>query len=483
MTLARVYRCGVHPTSRGWHAFASTPAGVIVLAGAPLLATQMAHRKLSLALIAVASLIAFLAIFSLWANRLVLNTDNWTDTSSELLANDDIRGQISIFLVDQLYENVDVKGPIEDALPPRAKPLAGPAAGALQDVAVRAANEILDRPRPQQLWEQANRRAHTRFMNVVEGGGDVVSTEGGNVTLDLKSLLGQTADRVGVGARAEAKIPPDAAQITIMKSDNLAFAQDLVRVLKASAIALVVLMLILYSAGIYLARDWRRRALRSAGFGLLLAGGAALVVRKLAGDAVVGSLVSTESVRPAAEAAWSISTSLLVEAASAALLYGIVAIGAAWLAGPTSLATSSRRTLAPYLREPRIAWGALAVVVLILLAWGPTPALRRPLTAILLAGLLALGLEALRRQTAREFPHVSREESMARMRDRVAGVGRWMRGPAHASNGHGNGALASERLEQLERLGRLRDSGVLSASEFEHEKTALMEPSGERVVL
>ena len=124
MTLARVYRCGVHPTSRGWHAFASTPAGVIVLAGPPLLATRMAHRKLSLALIAVASVMAFLAIFSLWANRLLLNTDNWTDTSSELLAHDDIRNQISIFLVDQLYENVDVKGPIEEALPPRAKPLA-----------------------------------------------------------------------------------------------------------------------------------------------------------------------------------------------------------------------------------------------------------------------------------------------------------------------------------------------------------------------
>lgn len=161
-----------------------------------------------------------------------------------------------------------------------------------------------------------------------------------------------------------------------------------------------------------------------------------------------------------------------------------MAIGAAWLAGPTSLATSWRRTLAPYLREPRIAWGALAVVVLILLAWGPTPALRRPLTAILLAGLLALGLEALRRQTAREFPHVSREESMARVRDRVAGVGRWVRGPAHASNGHGNGALAADdRLQQLERLGRLRDSGVLSPSEFEREKHALMRPSGEEVVL
>lgn len=442
------------------------------------------HRRLPFALIGIASLMAFLAIFALWANRLLLNTDNWTDTSSELLENDAIRGQLSIFLVDQLYENVDIQGPIEQALPPRAQPLAGPAAGALKDVAVRGTNELLDRPRPQELWEQANRRAHTRLMNVVEGGGDVVSTEGGNVTLDLKELLGQTADRIGVGARAEARIPPDAAEITIMKSDNLKLAQDLVRLLKASAVVLVLLLLGLLALAIHLASGWRRRALRAAGFGLLLAGAAALVARGLAGDAVVGALASTESVRPAAEAAWSISTSLLVEAASATLLYGLVAVGAAWLAGPTSWATSIRRTLAPYLREPRIAWTALAVIVLIVLAWGPTPALRRPVPALVLVGLLGLGVEALRRQTAREFPDASREESRARVRDRMAGVGRWMRGPAaHASNGHGNGAVAVRRLEQLERLGRLRDSGVLSASEFEREKTALMEPGGERVVL
>jgi Short C-terminal domain len=450
----------------------------------PVTSAPTRHRKLSFALIAVASLMAFLAIFALWANRLLLNTDNWTDTSSELLENDAIRGQISIFLVDQLYENVDIKGPIEDALPPRAAPLAGPAAGALKDVAVRGTNALLDRPRPQELWEQANRRAHTRLMNVVEGGGDVVSTEGGNVTLDLKELLGQTADRFGVGARAEARIPPDAAQITIMKSDNLELAQDLVRLLKASAIVLVLLVLILFTTAVSIASGWRRRALRAAGFGLLLAGAAALVARMLAGDAVVGALATTESVRPAAEAAWSISTSLLVEAASATLLYGLVAIGSAWLAGPTSWATSARRTLAPYLREPRIAWGALAVIVLILLAWGPTPALRRPLPALVLVLLLALGVEALRRQTAREFPDASREESRARMRDRVAGVGRWMRGgPSAHANGNGNGTLATARLEQLERLGRLRDSGVLSAAEFEREKTALMEPTGERMVL
>jgi hypothetical protein len=211
------------------------------------------------------------------------------------------------------------------------------------------------------------------------------------------------------------------------------------------------------------------------------------VARSFAGDAVVGALASTEAVRPATEAAWSISTSLLVEAASAAIVYGVALVGAAWIAGPTGWAVSTRRTLAPYLREPRIAYGALAVIALILLAWGPTPALRRPLTALVLIALLALGLEALRRQVAREFPDASREESVQRLRERVAGIGRWVRPATHSANGHGNGAVTGQRLDQLERLGRLRDAGVLAEPEFEREKAALLAPAagatGEQVVL
>jgi hypothetical protein len=449
-------------------------------------APKARRRTLCFVLIGIASVLAFVAVFALWANRQLLDTENWTDTSSELLENDAIRGQTALFLVDQLYANVDVQARLAEALPPRVKPLAGPAAGGLKDLAVRGADTLLARPRPQAAWEEANRRAHKRLMDIVEGGGDVVSTEGGAVTLDLKALLGQTADRVGVGGRAEERIPEDAAQITIMQSDQLGLAQDVVRVMRAAAPILVGLALALYALAIGLAAGWRRKALRAAGFGLLLAGAAALVTRKFAGDEVVGALATTEAVRPAAEAAWSISTSLLVEAASAAIAYGAVMVAAAWLAGPTRWAVSVRRTLAPYLREPRLAYGALAAIALLLLAWGPTPALRRPLPALLLIALLALGVEALRRQVAREFPDVSREESVERMRERVVGIGRWVR-PSHASNGNGAVAVSAGRLDQLERLGRLRDAGVLDEPEFEREKAVLLEarsaPQGEQVVL
>ena len=425
------------------------------------------RRTLPLVLIVIGSLLAFVSIFALWANRQLLDTDNWTDTSSQLLEDDDIRGQISVFLVDELYANVDVQGQLEEALPPRTQPLAGPAAGALKDLAVRGVDALLQRPRPQTVWEEANRRAHTRLLQVVEGGGDVVSTEEGDVTLDLKALLGQTADRVGVGARAEARIPEDAAQIKIMEADNLELAQDAVDLLKAAAIVLVALGLGLIALAVYIARGWRREALRASGFGLLLAGALVLLGRSLAGDAVVDSLVATEAVRPAAESAWDISTSLLVEAASAAVIYGIVLIFAAWLGGPTRAATATRRFIAPYLRERNIAYGALVAIALLLVAWGPTPALRRPIPALILIALLALGVEVLRRQTAREFPNASREESLGHMRERLSHLGR--------RRGSGGEAATADRLAQLERLGQLRESGVLDAAEFERQKAQILQ--------
>jgi hypothetical protein len=441
---------------------------------------RRAHRKLALALIVVASLLSFLAIFALWANRQLLNADNWADTSSELIANDDIRTQVATFMVDEVYANVDVQSELEQAFeqllrPGTASALAGPAAGGLQTFAEQRLDNLLARPRPQQAWEEANRRAAARLIAIVEGGeSDVVSTTGGEVTLDLKALLGETQSNLGVGGRVQERLPESAAQIVVLRSSQLGLAQDLVSLLKAVAIVFVVLALGLYALGIYLARGWRREALRACGIGFLFAGAAALVARSLAGNAVVDALATTESVQPAADAAWSIGTSLLVQAATATMAYGVVIVLAAWLAGPTAWAVAVRRALAPYLREPRFAWGAFGVIVLVLLAWAPTPAFRQPILALILIALLALGVEALRRQTSREYPNAKRELSFQRMREWATGGGRRARGAPSPAAAAGSLGPEDARLDKLERLARMRDSGVLDASEYTAEKARVL---------
>jgi hypothetical protein len=141
------------------------------------------------------------------------------------------------------------------------------------------------------------------------------------------------------------------------------------------------------------------------GFGFIAAGAVAWIVRGLAGTAVVNALAKNEEVRPAAEAVWSIGTSLLVQAAASCITFGVLLVIAAVFAGPTRYAVRLRRWAAPYLRDrPGATYAVAGALYLALIAWAPIAAFRKPLGILVFALLMVLGTEVLRRQTAREFP-------------------------------------------------------------------------------
>lgn len=466
--------------------------------GVPATAPSRGRRAAALTLVVIASLLAFLAIFSIWANRQLLNTQNWTNASSKMLANPVVRAQLADYMIDQLYTNVDVEGEIRAALPQRAQPLAGTIAGGLRNLAERQANQLLARPRAQQAWENANRGAHELLLQILNGGGSTVSTNGGRVVIDLRDVLRQTQQRVGVGQRLAKVLPPSAAQLTVLRSDQLKGAQTAFRIARPLPIVLVALSLLLFGVAVWIAPGWRRRAVRAYGIGFLAAGVAALAARSLLGDEVVHSLARTQAQIPAIQVVWTIATTLLDQAAVAAIGYGAVMVLGAWLAGPTRAAVAVRRTLAPYLREPALAYGGLVVILAaVLLWWQPTPATRNPVTALVLAALVGLGFEGLRRQTAREYPGADRREVARRRRERMSAAFGSVRRAAgdgtqvvvrQASSfagaaatevrartaGMGEPAAEEARLDQLERLARLRDVGTLSDAEFQAEKTRIL---------
>jgi hypothetical protein len=430
----------------------------------------MAHPVLSRILLVVGTLVAFLAILAIWISRQALETDQWTQTSSELLESPAVQTAVAGYLVDQLYANVDVTGEVRSALPPRAQPLAGAAAGALRRGAEDVTRRALARPRVQQLWEAANRQAHRQLVNVIEGGGTTVSTQNGTVTLNLKAMLDDIAARTGVGGRVAAKIPPSAAQIRILRSSQLETAQNIGSALKPLAAVLVVLMLACFGGAIALGAGRRRQALRSTGFALVFAGVAALVTQKILGNMVVDSLASTASLEPAVTDVWRIGTSLLVDAAQATIAYGLIVIVGAWLAGPMRLAVGLREAMAPYLRDPRIAYGTVAGIVLLVLLWGPTEATRRPIPALILIALLAIGVEALRRQVAREYPDATRGESGASIARARELAGRAKAAVTARTTVRDDlvpaGAPAPSAVSELERLSELHRSGGLDDEEF-----------------
>ena len=74
------------------------------------------RRRLVRALIVLGSLLAFLSVFAIWTERQALDTGEWTNTSGRLIQNAKIREAVSNYLVDQLYENVDVRGSLPDGI-------------------------------------------------------------------------------------------------------------------------------------------------------------------------------------------------------------------------------------------------------------------------------------------------------------------------------------------------------------------------------
>jgi hypothetical protein len=418
-------------------------------------------------LVVLGTVLLFISVLAVWVNRLALDTDTWVDTSEQLLEDDEIRSRLAVVITEQLYANVDVTAELEQALPPQADAFAAPAAAGLKEVTQRAALRVLEGPRVIAAWREANRVAHEQFVNLVEGGGEVVQTEGGEVRLFLRPLLEQVAQETGLGERVLQRLPEDAGGIVILQSDQLDTLQTLMRILDFLATWVWAIALALFALAVFLSPGRRLKTLRGVAYGFLFVGLAVLVVLRVGGNFVLDSVVRVPANEVPAQHAFDIFTALLKTSAWALVVLALIVIVGTWLAGPGRRATAFRRGIAPVMRErPEIVWGVFAFIVLLVLLWGPTKATRNLVGIVVLVGLAALGLEAFRRLTVREFPEATLE-------------GWSFGGAARAAFGRGRGGSTTEpepgdRVGQLERLSTLHREGQLTDEEFQAEKAAVL---------
>jgi len=417
-------------------------------------------------LVVLGTLVTFVAIFSIWINRQALNTDNWVQTSNQVLQNKQVDERLAAYISNELFANVNVEAELQEVLPPELQRLAGPASAGLRQLAPQIAERVIESPRFQDLWDTANRAAHESLLKILDGGGAAVSTSGGNVTLKLGSVLEQIGGQLGVGGVAS-KLPAGAGELTILESEQLSAAQEIAKLVRKLPIVLTLVAILLFAGAIYLGAD-RRRTLRTVGWGFVFAGVLALLVRGIAGGYVVDALSASASVRPAAEAVWSIGTSLLVTVAVSTISFGVLLVVGAWLAGSTGPATALRRAASPYCRESRAGTYAVAAAVFLLaIALVPIAAFGKPLGILLFAILFAAGTELLRRRTVAEFPDTSRTPlrwpTWGRGKDRAASV---------------SASPAVSAVDGLERIAALHRSGELTDEEFAALKGELLAAGG-----
>jgi hypothetical protein len=419
-------------------------------------------------LIFLAALLLMLSSFAVWVDRVALNTDVFTDTSGELLEDESIRHAIATKAIDEIYDSVDVEEELEGPLPEDVESLAGPTSAGLRELGPGIIERALARPALERLWRRALQESHAALVDVLEERSGTVSTEEGVVTLDLRAIVLEAADRVGVSDSIQSRIGEDAGQVVVLRSDDLDTAQDAFQLLNALAWALPILTILVFGLALFVSRGRRRLTVRAIGVAVLLSGLLGLLAVSFGGRYVVDGLANERENREAGASAWAITTELLRGSFRLQILLGLLILLAAWIAGPG--AVGIRRVLAPALQQRRYAYTVLALVALVLLLTGPPSDFARLLGELLVVGLLAAWIEWLRAQTLVEFPDAEPPAALTDTRERVS---EWLQGRHVATSGGGPSGLTA----RLQELADLHAKGELTDEEYAAAKSRVL--SGE----
>ena len=257
---------------------------------------SMRGRKIGIvALLVLGTLLCTGFGLGLWAKRQLLDTDNWVDTSGKLLEDEEIRAALGTFIVDRVYTSAQVEQRAREILPDRLKPLAGPAAAGFKEIAIRNAPSVLGTAVALDAWREANRKAHDTLLALVNG--DLAN---GALSLNLEQLVEKVATETGLPADVAQRLPPDVAQLQIVRPSQLDTAKEGLDLLEAAVWVLLVLTAASFAGAVALSPD-RRRTMVTVGGCLIFAGVAVLASRRVAGGAVVDALADAPNANAVAD--------------------------------------------------------------------------------------------------------------------------------------------------------------------------------------
>lgn len=363
---------------------------------------RSSHPFAVVTLLALAALVGAVAIASIWANQQLLDTRSWVSVSDRMLESREIRQRVAAFLAAELAAEAEgrLAAAGEDEIAAEVVPR-------LRQRGPELARRAIASPPFRVVWLRANRIGHRELLRVL---GEEAGSGNNAVVINLTPALRELAESLSGSELAEslgagdlgALIEPGAARIEVLEADELDQARDAVRAIRRIPVPATIATVALLALALLLGRAQLHRTVLGAGLSLAAAGALALLARLLAGHEIVDVLLAGEADREAAEAAWGLATSIIVDLSVGAICLGALVALWALLAGESALAIGFQRGLEPLLRTPlaRLWMLAAAVVLfLLILIWAPIAALEAPLGIAIFAAAFGIGAFALARKT------------------------------------------------------------------------------------
>ncbi len=307
--------------------------------------------------IVLACVLAPVSVVGVWAANQVSNTDRYVANVTPLIHDPSIQAALSAKITAQVTSRLDVpalvsstSAQLSSAHLPRLSALlttfSGQIESGVNNLVASTVARVVASPAMATLWVTANRTAHAGVVKVLSGQGNgSLSLQNGQVVLNIGPLITQVKDTlVARGLTIADRIPVVNATFPLFAAPNLEKAQQGYRLLTTLRWVLPILTLILFAAGIWVARS-RRHAVLGSGLGLaasmLVLGIALTIARGVYLNSVPSSVLPSD----AAGVLYDTLIRFVREALRALLVVGLIVAAGAFLTGPATAAVSIRRGL------------------------------------------------------------------------------------------------------------------------------------------
>ena len=379
-------------------------------------------RRLGAAVLIVIGVVMFpIAGLAVWLHNTVLDTDQYVATIGPLASDPDVQQAAANRVTNALVEQTDLEQRVADVLPPRASFVAPFVADGARNIVFDASLRLVQSDEFETIWKNVNRRAHSRLVALLQGKGtDTLETKNGQLVINVDEIVENVKERLddrGIHAFDNVRVPANRATIVLIESGQVRRAQDAVDLFDKLVVALPLLSLGCLVAGVALSTNRRRSVLRAA-LGIAFAMVLLLTALNIGRSFYLDSLPSSVN-KAAAESVYDQLVSFLRLGLRMLFTLALVVALAAWLAGPTRLATSIREGVRNLVTRPgtagakpsrvgtfvgdarvilRVLVVGIGLVILVVLEHPG------PLAVLLIAALVVLGLlliEFLARGTGR----------------------------------------------------------------------------------
>jgi hypothetical protein len=273
-----------------------------------------------------------------WLRGTVLSTNRWVAAVGPLSQNETVANALSIYVVEGLFDLVDVEQLMREALPPEVGFLGGGLTRVLQDLAQDTATSLIQSDQFNTVWVGVNRTAHRAIMGVLRGNGDLIYLREGRLTVDLSDAFEFVTDSFNLSDLAP--LQDIQTRFVLLESRQVAVVQEVLALI--DGVGLVIPLLALGSLFLaWLISLWRRRTVMWIGIGVAIAMALSLGAFAITQPAVLMSIPDPFA-RLLAGEIWDVVVRGLYVQTLVVLVSGLLLIAGAALAGPSPRAVAIR---------------------------------------------------------------------------------------------------------------------------------------------